>query len=326
MRSLPYKSIAVVLVALAGAALLWLNVRHGGTVPAAPSAAVQPLVLESAGPLNPAVDSLIEHAAAGRGHQAEVDAETMPQDLVFHDFRRLMWFSFGPCPEKLPPGKWNVVVNNIWNALRLQKTPPPEFAQEMMNFFRNPATTPVLKDYAIQHLGGWVESDLPAGEGEADPAMRREILSFLLDVAGMKKEAFAGTALYSLNGAIQPSGSDENTDIGKLNASFVGSLKDAALALVRDSAASPLARISAFQIVRKHKDLRALPSARQVALDDSAPPMLRASAIACLGKLGAPSDLDLLSKVAAGCTDTRLLSALKPAMECLSQSPPPAGT
>jgi hypothetical protein len=311
--------LAAVFVGVAAALVLARGKRPPEAAGAARVAARPPA---PAGPVNPAVQALVNHAEAGRWHDAEVAAEKLPDNLALDDFRRLLVFTLGSRPERLDSPSWDVVVNDAWNALRRQKSCPPEFAGELIAYFRAPGTTGVLKDYAVQHLGAWISADLPAGEGEKDPATRREILSFLLEVAGMRSEPYSGTALYSLDRGTAKAGAAEDADpaVGELKAHFVSPLRDAALALASDSSASALARISAFQILLERGDSRGLVPARQVAADAKAPPMLRASAIACLGGIGAPSDFDLLAPIAKNCSDPRLLGALRPAMGKLSKA------
>ena len=296
-----------------------------------PTAAQMPAVARPAaptGPLNPAAQALIDHANGGRCHEASVAAESLPADLALDDFRRLLAFSLGHQPKNLTSQAWDVVVNDIWEALRRQHSYPPEFASELVAYFRAPSTTDVLKDYAIQHLGGWLSSDLPAGAGENDLAVRQQVLSFLVEASGMRTKTYSGTALYALDRSIRPGGAAEEAcpALGPIKAACIAPLQDAALALVNDASASTHARISAFQIALERRDLRALASARKIAADPAVPPMLRASAIACLGRIGAPSDLEILAPIARNCTDPRLLCALKPAMESLSKPQAPAGS
>ena len=317
----------VLAVILTGSIVAFVATRDNHAT-AQPKAIATAPAQEQSGPTNPDVQTLIDHATSGRGAKTEHDASRLPSDLAAADFRRLLAFSIGKRPEKLDSPSWDVVVNDIWNALRRQKSYPPEFAAELIAYFRAPATTDVLKDYAIQHLGSWISADLSADEGETDLAVRKQILAFLAEATRLRDKSYAGTALYALDRAILKGGAAEeaNPALAPIKASFVAPLQDAALALLRDSNASTLARISAFQIALERQDARALALSRQIATDASAPPMLRASAIACLGRIGAPSDIDVLAPIARNCTDTRLLGALKPAMENLSKPQAPAGS
>lgn len=320
------RNLLLVAAALAGIGVAWVCTHKTHESPQK-SLATAPSPSDT-GTTDVAVRELMDLAINGGGHATAAAAEKLPDSLNPGDSRILLAFSLGPRPEKLDSASWDVVVNNIWNALRRQKTPPPEFACELMRFFRAPSTGYVLKDYAVQHLGGWLDSGLPEGEGEPDPAMRKVVLAFLVEVAAMHGEGFSGTALYALERAIRPGGADEMSDpmLAAMKTSFVSPLQDAALALVNDKATAPPAQISALQILIAGKDLRGLHSARRIAVDSSAPPMLRASAIACIGALGAGADLALLNAIAMGCTDDRLLAALRPALERISKNEPPAGS
>ena len=325
-----FRSTMLVAALLTGTGVVFLCARKSGdgSAPQIASRAVAPVTVQEKGQIiTPAVQALINHATNGDGHQASTDAERLPNTLSTLDSGRLLTFTLGPCPEKMENAGWAVVVNDIWNTLRRQEIAPVEFAHALIQFYRSPDTTVVFKDYAIQHLGAWISADLPEGEGEPDPAVRGEIHKFLVEAIGMHSQTYSGTALYALDRAIQKGGAAQQGDpaLVALKASYIASLQDGAIALLRDEAAPDQARMSGFQIALERRDPRALEPARRIAVDPAAAPLLRASAIACLSKIGEASDFELLAPIAKNCSDKRLLGALKPALEHLSKPTRPDG-
>ena len=271
-------------------------------VPAPPVAEPQ----APAVPLHPELVAFLENAEAGEIQAALLKVEKLNDKLSATDTEALLKWSVGPRPEKIDEDAWFALVNDSWNALRRQSSLVPGFAPTLAAFFRNPATPYVLRDYSIQHLGGHLEEDF----AKLDPAQRTTIFRALQDAAAMRGQGFAGTALYSLQGVKTQSAKDAPT-LGE-------NLAQLALALLADPSANNLARISAFQIAIENADPRAAVHARRIAADTTSEPMLRAPAIAYLGRLGTPDDAKLLQSIHNGCSDRRLLGALNPALAKLA--------
>ncbi len=297
-------------VGLAALALLTLRHRPQPVAPIVtlPAQAPEPAPTPEPVPLHPSVLDLLQKGGSGDLQGALVAAEKLSPQLSPSDSAALLQWTTGPRPEKLYDDAWFGLVNDVWNALRRQRAPAPELAPALIAFFRDPATPYVLRDYSIQHLGSYLEDDF----AKLDTTQRNAILNTFLQAASMRSQGFAGTALYSLQ-SLRP-------QLSKDSPAFAENLAQAALALLADPAANKLARISAFQIAIENADPRALIHARRIAADPSGEPMLRAPAIAYLGRLGTSEDANLLKSIHDGCSDRRLLGALNPALAKLAAS------
>lgn len=261
--------------------------------------------LKPAQPMSEETREMIEKGQIGELRPALLCAAQLSSRLSPSDSDALLQWTTGPRPEKLPEDSWAALVNDVWNALRRQKEPSPKLIFALAAFFARPQNPAVLRDYSLQHLAGCLDGTFLGLDAEG----AKTAVSALTNAAAMHDQSFAGTALYGLQEAIQ-----KGTGAGAVKED----LAKVALAILADNGANDLARISALQIVMECADTRALQDARRIAADAARTPMLRASAIAYVGSMGAPQDLVLLQGIQSASSDRRLDGALGPAIAKLT--------
>jgi hypothetical protein len=322
--------LVVAAAGVSAGALRWAARDRGRAAPppvaATPAPAAPGLDLRTDEPdemIDRAVLELISAARNGAGTNLPETAGALGGDLGAPSVRRLVAFAAGPRPPAVPLPVWAATVNEIWNALRAQRAAPPGLSSVLCAITRETSADAVLKDYAIQHLGAWMGAELGAGEGEPDLRVRRSVFELLHENALNRSVSRAGTALYSLERAAAPGGPGEAAMPGlrELKAEFAAKLAAAAAEAASDERACAHVRISAFQVAVRTMDRRVAPAARRVARDAAQLPLVRASAIACLGKLGGAPDVGLLESVARTSRDPRLAGALGPAIGALGGTP-----
>ncbi len=271
----------------------------------------RPALTHEVGPvLDPSVAAFFAMAEAGQIQAALLSLAKLTDQLSKSDADALLRWSVGTRPAKVGPEAWYAVVNDVWNVLRRQSNREADLIPALLTFFRSPATPYVLRDYSVQHIGAFLREDFDS----LGAAQRSAALSLLKEAALMRDHAFAGTALYALK-SVLPKLSNEMAAVKE-------ELAQAALALLADPVANNLARISAFQIVIETADSRGAVHARRIAADVGSAPMLRAPAIAYLGRFGTPEDAALLRSIREGCSDLRLIGALNPALARLTDPTP----
>jgi len=214
----------------------------------------------------------------------------------------------------------HALKSDVMDALCAQATLPIDLTKLLIQVYHDPTQNAVIRDYALQHLAtlhqtlgappsrrpprGTLEQSLPWPAAEIE-SQRARITTVLDEALAETDSSIAGTALLSLHHLAGPA-----ADPGAY-------ISDAALKLVQDPNASPLARITALQICGERQIKDALPLLTQTA---SASPDLstRISAIGALGQLGGRAEIPLLEKIAAE-NNPRLKPALVLALHRVEQ-------
>ena len=164
-----------------------------------------------------------------------------------------------------------VLVNEIMKELRQQTNGAPMFGAVLAAIYRNVKQAPVLRDYAIQHLGEWCMS---VGH---DAAAEKVLYEALANVGSYT----AGTALIAIDKTYN---SESSTGTQQIVAS--------SLALASKTFANKGARACGIAICAQ-KDIRVvIPVARKASKEASVP--LRLSASAVLRATRALSDDNML--------------------------------
>ena len=184
--------------------------------------------------------------------------------------------------------------NEMLNALRAQKEPPPGLARLLMDIYRDREQDPVMRDYALQHM------TLFYSKAALDDKARMQQVFW--QGLGEKDGSIAGTALLSLNFLSQNTPAFDKEKF-----------KHEALSLAKDENAGEMARITALQVCGRNGIYDALPLARKLAKKSPSVP-LRISAIAALGDLGGPESRPFLKGLAEG-PDERLKPAAQSALK-----------
>lgn len=184
-----------------------------------------------------------------------------------------------------------VLKNDIMNALRDQRIPPPEFAETLIALFKDHSLGETTRDYIIQHLRPWYEDN---------PRDRHLILPVFFAALKESGGSIAGTALLALDSLSKEFPEVDAAKVAAAAADMAGSTTD-----------SPLVRISAVQIAAELLDdpraasamnpetvERTVETIRNLAASDGdGSTALRVSAIAALGRVGAPDDAELLKRI-----------------------------
>lgn len=226
---------------------------------------------------------------------------------------------------------WHWLVNDAMNKLCEQDPPMPGLTDVMLGiYWKN--SDPVQRDYVIQHLVHWLQPVNAGDLHETNPQKREAIVAAMLDAAGQPREFFSGTALQGLHHILLAQSAAQLASLTAVTQSAPDSAQSSPAFLpvsfteeqlrpvVLRTAASPQAsmqsRITALQICAQRAFLEALPTARQIAMDEQTPASLRVSAIAALGLLGTADDKLLLESLQTR-RNAQLLRAVNPALQRL---------
>ena len=225
----------------------------------------------------------------------------LPADDGYH----LLVWATGPMPPRFSQETWAELANDTLNILRNQENPPAEMTSRIVGMFRDPDAPAVMKDYAIQHLGGWLADRDPLASWEKDAAAQKLIAEVIMEAAATVDATYAGTALYSL------------IEISSRLPELVSQEKMDALIItaVESPATHKLTRISALQSAAQRRLPLSLPAARRLAFDENTDASLRLSAIACLGEIGDSEDARKLAELGHDSANARLAAAIEPAIQ-----------
>lgn len=212
----------------------------------------------------------------------------LSRDLSADDISSLFEFLAKPndTREKNIAGL-HFLKNEIWERLRSQSRPPANFTQMTIRVIEDPRQDIVTRDYAIQHLASWYE------QGATDaPDAKTRIQSVLIQMT-KQNSTLAATAILALQHLSElpldaPFQPDESVD----------SFGNTALRIATSGKASAAMRITAIQICALQGKKEIVPLLESLA-ETAGRPALQISAIAALGKLGAPKDVLFLRHLEA---------------------------
>lgn len=225
--------------------------------------------------------------------------ESLGDNLAPDDIRILLDY-LSSLHDPLRPERVAALKNDVMNALRSQRVPPPGLAPRLIGLFGDRRQDPVVQDYCIQHLGAFQERLQDAGQLE-------DIRKCLREAALRESFSYSGTALIALTRLPYPAESDR------------AFLKSRTVAIAENPAAHEAARITAMQIASELGHVGALPAIRTVADSHEASVSLRTAAIGALGVFGDKSDAERLSRLLTGNPNPRLLHALNAALDRIAQ-------
>jgi hypothetical protein len=186
----------------------------------------------------------------------------------------LAYLHGGGIPAGLRVEEWHWIVDEILTRLRIESTDPKTLTAKLAEVFANAALDPVVRDYALQHVGH-------LGREGGDAAVAHATALRGLAETGTP---LAGTALLVLHHEpATAAGPDRETG-------------DRALELINDGTASVPARVTALQVAARHHPGRALEAASDLLAGD-APVFLQVAAVAAIGATGSANDLPLLQSL-----------------------------
>lgn len=195
-----------------------------------------------------------------------------------------------------PPGmsvrNWRWFMDELFTVLRHDGKEPDRLASQLETLYRNSDADPIVRDYAVQHLGHLLS------EG-SDPG---SIVPVLFEATSQTQNTIAGSALLALNQSFP-----KNAQISAK-----------ALELASDPTTHLSSRLTALQVAAGQESPAALALAQGLASDTSQASSLRVSAIATVARLGSPQDQALLQNLATS-RDPRIQIASSSALEKLAQ-------
>ena len=225
--------------------------------------------------------------------------ESLGADLAPGEIRMLLDY-LSSLHDPLRPERVAALKNDVMNALRSQRVPPPGLAPRLICIFGDRRQEPVIQDYCIQHLGAFQERLQDAGQLE-------DVRKCLREAALRETYSYSGTALIALTRLPHPAESDRMF------------LELRTVAIVGNPAAHEAARITAMQIASELGHVGALPAIRAVAESHGSSASLRTAAIGALGVFGDKGDAERLKRLLDGNPNPRLLPALNAALDRIAQ-------
>lgn len=198
--------------------------------------------------------------------------------------------------EGISLGQYHWIIDELITTLRTNGTANAELSHVLAGIYSDKSRDPVIRDYALQHLG-----HLRSEGGDANT-----ISETLSSATHEKNDTIAGTALIALGERYGAEPLQEKNSVS-------------AMSIVNDTSYDLRSRITAMQVAGQQGDLEVLPVAAKTAADVSQPVALRMAAIATLADLGAKDQNALLATLEDS-NDPRLRSAAGAAIDKLNAS------
>jgi len=195
-------------------------------------------------------------------------------------------------PADMSVGHWHWLIDEALTVLRNDGTNNAEVAAQLGDLYRNTSADPIVRDYAVQHLGHLLSTDVNPGL----------IVPVLRDAISNTENTIAGSALLALDQHFP----DDLETSGQ------------AFRVASDPRTSLTSRVTALQVASSQKHPEALPLALGLASDSNLPTSLRLSAIATIADLGMSDQLAFL-KTFSAVREPRLYRAATVAITKLSQ-------
>lgn len=218
-------------------------------------------------------------------------------------------------PPSANPEEWYVILNEIMEQMRRHGLGADEYSSRLGEIIADTQQPEVVRDYAIQHLSGWIAPADPAQAPHEtdDDAIRQSLAHVTGAIAdpAASQTSIPGTGLLMLANVSARLPAEFTAPAWLSLEPFLTSI------LSGDGAVSPSTRISAVQAVGLAGQSQFLPAVRLLAADDAAEPSVRLSSIASLGLYAAPEDRAFLQEISTG--DSRYKFAAQTALQRLGQ-------
>lgn len=235
---------------------------------------------------------------------------SLPRALSRHDATALLDLLMAPPAPGWNELGWAAIVNDGLNVLRQGANQPEAFIERLLECHRDENRLVVLRDYALQHFGTQlaVYYHDPQGNGKKlfpKAEVRQQVEEALKKALEPGNGTTMGTACNVADDIItacKASGTPAPFSAEEL----CHSCKE----IVLSPAENIHARITALGMLGRHESPTALKEARLWMMDAGQPVLLRAAAIAYVGKFPEEADRAALNTLAAE-TDLRLAQPAK---------------
>lgn len=202
-----------------------------------------------------------------------------------------------PRPGAISPEKWAWVANDIMRLLCMQPKCPDGFVDVLYALYEDEARDPVLREYAVQHMG-ILHTPAPGRVTTLRKEVRLRLSVTLETVARDGKSRFCGAALNALSNANVSAA--YNLRWGIKDPVPVPSIDIRAVAceVALDKSALAENRATALGICARLGEVRPLAEVRKVVRESREPVFFQMSGVYFLGECGDESDRELLQTVA----------------------------
>ncbi len=220
------------------------------------------------------------------------------------EIRELYRFMANGAPQGELPEHGYVIVNEIMEQLRRHDSDPQRFSSALLQVLQDSRQPEVVRDYAVQHLVGWLTLRPLQAPEEAQDALRpsarpspeitAHVLQSLVAAAidpELEQTNIPGTTLMMfMDLARHPGGIDCSQSIDTLKPWLTRALEE-------NSMLSTPVRVSAIQAAGVLAPDEFRPVIRTIAYAENGQSSLRLPSIAVLGQCGEAADLEKLRDI-----------------------------
>ena len=157
--------------------------------------------------------------------------------------------------------------NQVMDELLNQPQIPSDYADVMIGLYRDKSQDVLTRDFAVQHIGLYVQALDRRGEYDADAAESRKLRAALFDAAAETRTIVAAAAFRAL---ADMAAFDDSIDARRLDSLLA--------ACVCDESSAPAARSMAVQICGERRVRSSISALETIRDNPSAPEILHRSA------------------------------------------------
>jgi hypothetical protein len=219
--------------------------------------------------------------------------------LTAADCAALQAYILAPRPDNIPAPKWHWVVNDILRLQCAQSACPADLVATVYALYDDEARDPVLREYAVQHMGV-LHTPAPGSVATITSAERERLAATLASLARDGKSRYCGAALNALANAATTAAYNLKHAIAEPIAPAPSvDLAAIARAIALDGTALPENRATALGVCGQLHDTAPLNTARALARDPQTPLSLRMASIYLVSITGGATDREWLESLAA---------------------------
>lgn len=208
----------------------------------------------------------------------------------------LAYLHGGIMPEGLRADEWHWIIDELFTRMRTESGDPKDLTRKLAEVFANAALDPVVRDYALQHVGH-------LGREGGDTAVAHDAALRGLEETG---SPLAGTALLVLHNEPGTAGAKDELAGAR------------AVEILRNGNAAVPARVTALQVAARQDAEGTLEAASELLAGESSA-FLKVAAVAAVGEVGSAADLPLLESLPAD--NPILRHAVRTAIQKLTSDP-----